>query len=187
MKKKIIIPAVILLALIIAAISFAVGRKSAEKSSETPYITVSEFKEANKTVDKYVADFNSGGNINPDYLVRCYGISESEAKDFFENPGEWLCYDVFIDIHNSSNKNLYFFGLKNKDNGKNGVYVFTGTTSILGIPAGGVTQSCVSVLVSNGDMSDAEAESLVRSMPVSIAYAEKDEPDDSELQYANLR
>lgn len=188
MKKKsiIIIAAVLLLAAVIA-VSFITGRKTAPEGGIAPSITIEEFRPADPTIDKYVREYRAGGSIDPAYLTKCYGINEAKAKDFFENPGNWLCYDAYITISNSSDKDCYFFGVNCDENGKDGVYVFAETTSILGIPSGGKNQICISVLADNSDLSDAEVEKRLRAMPLYVAYSENDDPAATDFSRANLK
>lgn len=171
--KKTIIAVIAAIVVIAAGIGgYFLGRRpTATPTDKIPSAEVADFEAHDKIVDEYAASEIS----TAEYLMKAFEMDEKTAKGFKEHPEEWLGFTVYLNIKNTTDKNLSFFNAVCPDNGKNGVYVFTETTSTLGIPAGGSYQVAVPVLIHNNDLSNDEARALVDKMEISYLCSEAED------------
>lgn len=172
MKKSLIaIIAVIVLALVGTAGYFLGRRPTATPVDKTPVAELADFEAHDQTVDEYAVSEIA----TAEYMMKAFEMDEKTAKDFKERPEEWLGFTVYMNLKNTTDKNLSFFNAVCPDNGKNGVYVFTETTSTLGIPAGGSYQVAIPVLIHNNNLSNDEARAIVSKMDISYLCSEAED------------
>ncbi len=173
MKKAII--AIIVVAVVAAAATGAYFLFF--KNSNTPTedikvtVTMDDFVESHSRYDAMMK--------NPERYRRAleqeYQMGTEGAKEFFENPEEWLAYEQMIVIKNDSDRDITVYGYEIKDNGKNGIYISTSLGGELGISPGGEATTVFSILCSDIEVTTDEAKALVDEMDVNIVFTETPE------------
>lgn len=180
MKKKIIIiVAAVLVACIIAGTCIYVF-KSKSKDADSDIKVTATFSDV---TDGYI--LFEYMNKNPERyssaLISDYGMDEDAKIRVLSEPEEWLALFLFIDISNTSDKNIIIDSLKVDDNGKNGVYVQTDLDALYSLDSNGDTQISVSVLVDSNEPSFDEVFEMIKGMNISVRYAEMPEDLNTEI------
>ncbi len=106
-------------------------------------------------------------------LTKDFGMSEKEAKEFYECPEEWLLYSQTVSIHNGTDETIRICGFEVKDNGKNGVYISTASAGEPTVGSNMAGETVFNVLCENGDLTTAEAEQLVKEFEIKVIYTKE--------------
>ncbi len=180
-KKTILIICVALVAVAAIAagvyfIGYSTGKKTAEAGLpeiSEPKCKLNDFTLFDTVVDQYA----KGDGFGAPYLMKCFNMSEEDANDLVEHPENWLGFQAFFSITNSDVSELSIFGAACAENGKDGVYVFTGTSEVYTIPGKGSYALCVPVLIHNNESSTDEAREMLSKLDVTIRYGAHYDPD----------
>lgn len=157
-------------------IGYSTGKKTAEAGKPEitePVCTLDDFTLYDTVVDQYATTDGFGAP----YLVKCFNMSEEDANDLVEHPENWLGFQAFFAIRNTDINELSIYGADCAENGKNGVYVFTGTTEVYSTPGKGSYVLCVPVLIHNNEASTDEARKMLSGLDVKIRYGAYFDPD----------
>ncbi|MBQ4244552.1 MAG: hypothetical protein II702_06535 [Clostridia bacterium] len=188
MKKKILI---ILLAAVCLAGGgiggFLYGRKTKTETKPPeiypPLCTIDSFQDNDKEVSVYATSPNFGA----DYLQKRFNMSASKAKNLVEHPEEWLGCQVFIHIENQDTIPIYVYGTDCTNNGKDGVYIYTGMKSETKIiERNGYYNYPVTVLINNNEVSIDEARKMLNSLDFSVIYGADASYEDCENYYRSV-
>lgn len=106
-------------------------------------------------------------------LTKDFGMTDKEAKEFYECPEEWLLYSQTVSIHNGTDETIRICGFEVKDNGKNGVYISTATAGEPTVASNMAGETVFNVLCENGDLTTAEAEQLVKEFEIKVIYTKE--------------
>lgn len=188
MSKKIIIT--IICAAIVAAAAIAtgvyfLGYSAGKKNAETPVAEqeisepvcqLNDFSLYDTAVDQYASKENFG----VPYLTKYFEMTEADANDLVEHPENWLCFQAYISIKNTDIDELSLFGIDCENNGKDGVYVFTGRSGTTTIPKKGSYVMCVPVLFHNNEYSTDEAREKIGVLDATVCYGAYFDQDDCE-------
>lgn len=104
-------------------------------------------------------------------LVSSFGMDEETKNDIFENPEQWLAYNLFFNVENYDSEDIILASFENKNQGENGVYISTEFGSVQTVSNAAPAISYVTVLIHNVELSDAECEELVKSMNLYVGCA----------------
>ncbi|MBQ6264863.1 MAG: hypothetical protein IJK60_05380 [Clostridia bacterium] len=187
MSKKSIIIIVCAVLAAVAAISAGVyylgyssGKKKAvtpaEQEISEPVCRLSDFRLYDTAVDQYASKEGFGAP----YLEKYFEMTASDAKDLVEHPENWLCFQTYISIKNTDIDELSLFGIDCANNGKDGVYIFTGTSEVYSIPKKGSYVMCVPVLFHNNEFSTDEAREKLGVLDATVSYGAFYDKDDCE-------
>ena len=184
MSKKIIITIICVALVAVAAIATGVyylgyssGKRTAESSQQEisePVCELNDFTLFDTAVDQYATTEGFGSP----YLTRCFNMPEQDANDLVEHPENWLCFQAYFSIKNTDVDELSIFGVDCPGNGKNGVFVFTGTSEVYTIPKKGSYVLCIPVLIHSNEPSTDEARKMLAGLDVTIRYGAHYDPDD---------
>ena len=126
-------------------------------------------------VDKYPERY---GNE----FVNYYGMDKKTADNMLEHPEEWLAFNVFITVHNNTENDTAIFKIRNKDVGKNGIFIRGAVDGTFQVVNGNTdTELCVPVLIHNSDPSLKEVYEMVKKLNIEIGYGSV--PDDLEQDF----
>ena len=184
MNKKIIITIICAALVIVAAVAtgvyflgYSTGKKTAEAGQQEisePECALDDFVLYDTAVDQYATTEGFGAA----YLTKCFNMSEQDANDLVEHPENWLGFQAFFSIKNTDVDELSIFGVDCTDNGKNGAFVFTGTSEVYTIPKKGSYVLCVPVLIHNNESSTDEAKDMLAKLDATVRYGAHYDPDD---------
>ena len=160
-------------------IGYSTGKKTAQSSDggqeiSEPVCAMSDFKLFDSAVDSYATKEGFGAS----YLQKNFAMPAEDANDLVEHPENWLCFQTYFSIKNTDIDELSIFGVNCDNNGKNGVYIFTGTTEVYTIPKKGSYVLCVPVLYRNNEMSTEEAREALGVLNATVRYGAYFDPDD---------
>lgn len=166
-KKIIIIAAVIVLAAAAVLCAWRFLGK-AEKEPTPGEVTVerSDFVSSTDIIDtytRYPERFTQK-------VAQSFEMDSAAADSFFSEPENWLAYEIALTLTNNTKGSLTFYSLNVPDNGRDGVYICTELEDGVGVSAGSSAVVSITVLCSNGELSDEQAKLLADSMSISAVY-----------------
>lgn len=166
MKKAAIIAAVVLAAAAILCAWHFLGKGVSEPLPGEVTVERSDFVSSTDIIDtytRYPERFTQK-------VAQSFEMDAAAADSFFAEPENWLAYEIVLKFTNNSASALTFYSLKVPDNGRDGVYICTQLEDGVGVAAGGSADVSITVLCSNGELSDEQARQLADSMSISVIY-----------------
>lgn len=104
-------------------------------------------------------------------LTSSFGLSEEEKKSITQHPEDWLAYNIFVSVDNRNNYDILLDKFNNPKQGKDGVFVGEMLDSIQIVSNGAPAVAFTTVLVHNGELSDAECEELVKTKKITLGFS----------------
>ena len=195
LSKKIIIIIICAALVAVAALStgvyflgYSAGSKNvvtpaSEQEISEPECALSDFTLLDELIDEY----STKESFGVPYLTKCFNMSEKDANDLVKHPENWLCFQAYISVKNTDIDELSLFGVDCQNNGKDGVYIFTGLSEVVTVSKKGSYVMCVPVLFHNNEYSTDEAREKLSVLDAKVCYGAYYDKEDCENYYAPVK
>lgn len=169
MKKKIIIIAAAVVALVLALVGgFAIFGK--DKAPEKK-LSIAVEKDNMYVSDNVINTYADSPDRYRKTLLEAYGISKTHVDSFFEAPENWLSFDILINITNDGTEDVAIRGFEIANNGKNDMYACSGIGGEMTLSPGASYPVNANILCENGDLTLDEAKTLVNDLKIKLLYS----------------
>ncbi len=124
-------------------------------------------------------------------LSSSFGLDDEAKKSITEHPEEWLAYNLFVTVDNRNNYDVLLEKFHNPKQGRDNVYVGEMLESIQIVSNGAPAVAFTTVLVHNGELSDAECEELVKTKKITLGFSKYtddfDEIDNAQIKKTRVK
>ena len=104
--------------------------------------------------------------------AKLFGLDSDTAPKVVAKDSKWECYVLNLTVENTSEYDLTFYDIDNKDNGKNGVWISRlSQYGEFSIESGDKQDMPVSVLVDKDKTGDTDVGKLIKSSKLTVTYS----------------
>ncbi len=184
--KKVII-AVLICALIAGAAAAGVHFTRKDKSD----LSISAVRSDFVLADRILGEIPQNEELWRKNLSEYYGLNEEKINSIFEEPGNWLAFDIYIDVKNLSDEEAVISGVSIANNGEGGYYCSTQLDSYYYVGPGETNLVVLTVFLDSSDPSLDEARAASEVLDINLLYSAATEDPDAgipqdKLSYAKV-
>lgn len=134
------------------------------------YIDVELDSEAFKENEKLMLAYLDNRELHFKTLTDGFGMSEEVANKYYEAPEEFYVYTYSLNVFNSGNEKVAVYGLRCKNNAKDGVYINTDNAlgAVYNLDVGAECGATIVVICNDPDLSQDQTRQIVDSMGMEV-------------------